>query len=209
MLPATLITYGITSLGYEELKDINEEAQEELWIEHSHKLIHLDDYLQWMPAAGVYGLNAIGIKGEHNFCDRTIIYGLSTIIMSSTVYFSKKISRQLRPDAADYLSFPSGHTANAFAGAEFLRREYKDVSPWYGVAGYAVAFTTGYLRMYNNKHWLSDVVAGAGVGILSTDLAYFLYPKIKKFFVKEKSSSTMAIPFYYQGIIGLSFVHQF
>jgi membrane-associated phospholipid phosphatase len=77
------------------------------------------------------------------------------------------------------------------------------------VAGYAVAFTTGYLRMYNNKHWLSDVVAGAGVGILSTDLAYFLYPKIKKFFVKEKSSSTMAIPFYYQGIIGLSFVHQF
>lgn len=209
LVPATLITYGITAIGNEELKEVNEEVKEELWLERSHRQTHLDNYLQWAPAAAVYGLNALGIKGAHNFRDRTIIYGLSTIIMSSTVYAVKNFSQQSRPDGSDKLSFPSGHTANAFAAAEFLRREYKDVSPWYGVAGYTVAAFTGYLRMYNNKHWLGDVAAGAGIGILSTDLAYYLYPSVKKLFVKEKRSATMAAPFYNQGVVGVSLVHQF
>lgn len=209
IVPATLITYGITSISNGELKEVNQEVKEELWLENAHKQVHLDNYLQWAPAAAVYGLNALGIKGAHNFRDRTIIYGLSTLIMSSSVYAVKNLSKQWRPDGSDQLSFPSGHTANAFAAAEFLRREYKDVSPWYGIAGYAVAATTGYLRMYNNKHWLGDVVAGAGVGILSTDLAYYLYPTVRKLFVKEKGKATIAAPFYNQGVVGLSVVHQF
>jgi hypothetical protein len=210
LVPATLITYGITSLGNEGLKDVNEEVQEELWTERSsHRQIHIDNYLQWAPAAAVYGLNAMGIKGAHNFRDRTIIYGLSTAIMGSVVFAGKNITKQWRPDISDNHSFPSGHTATAFAAAEFLRREYKDRSLWYGVAGYAAAAATGYLRMYNNKHWLSDVIAGAGVGILSTDLAYYLYPSLKKLFVKDKHSATVAAPFYNQGAVGLTIVHQF
>ncbi|WP_245999622.1 phosphatase PAP2 family protein [Paraflavitalea soli] len=209
LIPATLITYGITSVGNKELKSINKEIREEIWEEQPHKLIHIDNYLQWAPAAAVYGLNALGIKGEHNLRDRTIIYGLSTAIMGTTVYATKSFSKQWRPDESDRSSFPSGHTATAFAAAEFLRKEYWKVSPWYGVAGYAVAATTGYLRMYNNKHWLSDVVAGAGIGILSTDLAYYLYPTVKRLFVKEKKGATMAAPFYQQGVVGLSLVHSF
>ncbi|MGN6416234.1 MAG: phosphatase PAP2 family protein [Pseudobacter sp.] len=211
ILPGVLIAYGATSIGNEELKNLNKEVKEELWTERDHKRLKIDNYLQWAPAAAVYGLNALGIKGEHNFGDRTIIYGLSSAIMSSAVFVTKKFSSQVRPDGSNNFSFPSGHTANAFAGAEFLRLEYKNVSPWYGVAGYAVAFTTGYLRMYNNKHWLSDVVAGAGIGILSTDLAYYLYPTVKRIFVKDsdKRSATIAAPFYNQGVVGLSLVHQF
>lgn len=211
LVPAVLITYGATSIGNEELRDINAEVKEELWTERVHKQLNIDNYLQWAPAAAVYGLNALGIKGRHDFRDRTIIYGLSNVILSSMVFGTKKFSNQLRPDGSNQFSFPSGHTANAFAGAEFLRLEYKDVSPWYGIAGYAVAATTGYLRMYNNKHWLSDVVAGAGIGILSTDLAYYLYPTVKRIFVKdkEKKSATIAAPFYNQGVVGLSIVHQF
>lgn len=211
LVPAVLITYGATSIGNEELRNINAEVKEELWTEREHRQLKIDNYLQWAPAAAVYGLNALGIKGRHNFRDRTIIYGLSTVIMSSTVFATKKFSNQLRPDGSNQFSFPSGHTANAFAGAEFLRLEYKDVSPWYGIAGYAVAATTGYLRMYNNKHWLNDVVAGAGIGILSTDLAWYLYPAVKKIFVKDKDkkSATIAAPFYNQGVVGLSIVHQF
>ena len=45
-------------------------------------------------------------------------------------------------------------------------QEYKDVSVWYGISGYIVATGTGFFRIYNNKHWLTDVAAGAGIGIL-------------------------------------------
>jgi membrane-associated phospholipid phosphatase len=72
--------------------------------------------------------------------------------------FHKKGTHQLRPDGSSYTSFPSAHTANAFTNAEILRREYKDLFTLYGVVGYTMAICTGYLRMYNNKHWLSDVV---------------------------------------------------
>lgn len=209
LIPATMITYGIVSIQNEKLKSVNANMKEEIWIERSHKQLSIDNYLQWAPAVAVYGLNAAGIKGAHNFRDRTIIYGLSTAIMSSIVFTGKSISKEWRPDGSNNYSFPSGHTANAFAAAEFLRREYKDVSIWYGVAGYAVAATTGYLRMYNNKHWLSDVVAGAGVGILSTNLAYYLYPSVKKIFEKDHQKPVVAVPLYSGGAVGLSLVYQF
>jgi membrane-associated phospholipid phosphatase len=56
-------------------------------------------------------------------------------------------------------------------------QEYKDVSIWYGISGYVVATGTGFFRMYNDRHWLTDVAAGAGIGILCTKTAYWLYPK--------------------------------
>lgn len=210
IIPAACISYGITSLESDGLKSVNEGIREELWEEEEpHPKTKIDNYLQWVPAATVYALNAFGIKGAHDFGDRTIIYGLSTAIMGTAVYCTKDLSKQWRPDISDRHSFPSGHTATAFAAAEFLRKEYWQVSPWYGIAGYAVAATTGYLRMYNNKHWFSDVVAGAGIGILSTDLAYYLYPSVKKLFVKKGKGTTVAAPFYQQGAVGLSLVHRF
>ena len=81
----------------------------------------------------------------------------------------------------------------AFAAAEFMRQEYKDVSPLYGIAGYGAATITGILRLYNNKHWVSDVVAGAGFGILSTRLAYWIYPVIKRKLFKDKSMTYQQI----------------
>ena len=129
--------------------------------------------------------------------------------MGTTVYAVKNITKVQRPDGSGSNSFPSGHTATAFAAAEFMRQEYKDASPWYGIAGYAAAMATGILRLYNNKHWVSDVVAGAGVGILSTKLAYWIYPAIKRKFFKHKSINTMVMPFYQNGGGGLSIVSNF
>jgi len=157
----------------------------------------------------VYGLNAVGIKGKNNFRDRTMIYAMSQLINSALVFPLKTWSAETRPDGTNQFSFPSGHTANAFISAEFLRQEYKHVSPWYGVAGYAVAATTGYLRMYNNKHWLGDVVAGAGFGIMSTKLAYWIYPTIKKKLFKDKDVKTVVMPTYQSGAFGVGMVHQF
>jgi membrane-associated phospholipid phosphatase len=110
---------------------------------------------------------------------------MATFFQGASTHLLKRATGVTRPDGTNALSFPSGHTATAFASAEFMRMEYKDVSPWYGIAGYAAAATTGYLRMYNNRHWLGDVLAGAGIGILSTQAAYFLYPKITSLLRKK------------------------
>jgi membrane-associated phospholipid phosphatase len=208
VIPVGLITYGVIALHSGALKDVNEHFHEQIWTNHPHDMVHVDNYLQWAPAVAVYGLNLAGVKGYHNLRDRSIIYGMSLVLMSSATAITKNVSHEWRPDMSDDKSFPSGHTANAFAAAEFMRREYSNVSPWYGIAGYAAAITTGYFRMYNNKHWFSDVVGGAGVGILSTNIAYWVYPSIKKWlFKKDKAGNAMALPFYQNGVTGLALMY--
>jgi len=184
VVPLTLITYGFVSLDNENLQSLDRSIKEE--IRENNPLFHtnVDNYLQYAPAVAVYGLNAIGIKGKNNFRDRTMIYLLSNAIMGVTVQSLKALTKVQRPDGFGKNAFPSGHTATAFVAAEFLYQEYKDASPWYGVVGYLAATTTGILRMYNNRHWFRDIVPGAGFGILSTKLAYWMYPIIKRKFLK-------------------------
>ena len=74
-------------------------------------------------------------------------------------------------------SFPSGHTYMAFAGAELLRKEYGSDYPWRAIAGYTIATLVGLMRVRNNRHWVGDVLAGAGLGILTTDLVYWVIDK--------------------------------
>ena len=209
VVPTVMVMYGLGGLKNDGIKKINTRLKDEIYTENPHRKSQLDNYLIFAPAATVYGLNALGIKGKNNFRDRSMIYLMSNLIMSGTIFSVKKFSHEQRPDNSNYFSFPSGHTAASFAGAEFLRQEYKDVSPWYGVAGYAMATTTAYLRMYNNKHWFSDVVAGAGIGIASTKLAYWLYPKIQHKLFKDKPLKTIAMPSFQNGSIGIGLVHKF
>ena len=159
--------------------------------------IKIDDVSQHVPSLAVYGLNALGIKGKNNFKDRTIILGTASLIMGSTVSGMKKATSIERPDASNKSSFPSGSTAIAFMGAEFLYQEYKEVSIWYGISGYLVATGTGFLRLDNNKHWFTDVVTGAGIGILSTKIAYWIHPLVKRTLFKDKEEvSGIVMPFY-------------
>lgn len=210
IVPAVLVTYGVTSLNNHGLSSVNDKFKEEIYTERSSKQkTQIDNYLPFLPIVAVYGLNAMGIEGKNNFRDRTMILGLSGIIMGTAVLSVKNFSKETRPDGSDDYSFPSGHTAAAFATAEFLRQEYKDVSPWYGVAGYAMAAATGYLRMYNNKHWMGDVAAGAGIGIMSTKLAYWIYPVIKHSLFRDKEVNTVVMPTYQDGSFGFGLVHRF
>ena len=212
ILPAAMIAYGATAVHNGTLQKVNGSVKEQIWEDNPHKQFHLDNYLMFAPTLSVYALNAAGIHGAHNFKDRTIILLMANVIANGTVFSTKGWSHERRPDGSDYQSFPSGHTAEAFAGAEFMRMEYKDVSPWYGVAGYAMATATGLLRMYNDKHWMSDVVAGAGVGIASTRLAYWLYPKMQGLFGnknKDPQKVTMVMPTYNNGQLGISYVKTF
>jgi membrane-associated phospholipid phosphatase len=209
IIPAVLVVYGVSATHLDALTDVNETSKDLIWNKYPHKTVTIDNYLQFAPAIVVYGLNTVGIHGEHNFLDRTMIYLLSNVIMNTTVFTIKNISHEQRPNGDGYLSFPSGHTAEAFASADFLMQEYKNVSVWYGIGGYAVATSVAYLRMYNNKHWFSDVVAGAGIGILSTRLAYILYPEIKKIFSHTAIPDSVLMPSYQNNSFGFTFVHEF
>ncbi|CAL1518287.1 phosphatase PAP2 family protein [Chitinophaga sp. MM2321] len=198
IIPAAMVGYGFLALNNHSLRDLNHTTGAELKEDHPNFRTHIDNYLQYSPVAAVYILNASGVHGKHNFRDRTIILGISALLTAGSVEGVKHLTHEVRPDGSDDLSFPSGHTATAFASAEFLRQEYKDVSPWYGVGGYAAAAATGALRMYNNKHWLSDVVAGAGFGILSTKAAYWVYPWIRQTLFKDQHTkmATVLLPYY-------------
>lgn len=205
IIPAVFIGYGVISLGDNVIRNLDKTTKDELQEDHPLFAAHIDDYTQFAPAAAVYALNLAGFKGKNNLADATGIYVLSSAIMGGTVSILKKTTHRLRPNNNGYNSFPSGHTANAFAAAEFLNQEYKDRSPWIGYVGYGVAAGTGILRMYNNKHWLSDVVTGAGIGILSTKVAYYLYPHLKKLVIGKQAVSYSLVPVYQDKAAGLSF----
>lgn len=187
----------------------NEEMHEERneYIPRYHHRI--DDYLQFAPIAAVYGLDVIGVKAKTDFANRTAILIKTEIILAAITFPLKKFTAVPRPDTGTPNSFPSGHTAQAFAAATFMSKEYGHISPWYSIGAYSVATTVGAMRMMNNRHWLSDVFVGAGVGILSTNLAYLTH---QYKWGKNKSKvlkSTLIIPSYDGNTGLLSVVHKF
>jgi membrane-associated phospholipid phosphatase len=206
IIPAVFVGYGIVSLGNNTpLRKLDIRISNEIKRNSPNSFSKVDDYLRYVPAAAVYGLNLAGIKGKNTLLDATAIYVLTTGISGGIAVPIKRLTDRTRPDNSDHHSFPSGHATTAFASAEFLMQEYKDVSRLYGYAGYTVATATAVMRLYNKKHWLSDVVGGAGVGILSTKLSYLIYPKIKQLFSKRDNDHFSLVPSYQQKTYGLAF----
>lgn len=148
-----------------------------------------DDYLLFAPLGVMYGLKAFGLESRNNWKEMLFANASSLIIMEAIVYPTKNIAGRLRPDGSSYVSFPSGHTATAFACAHMLQKEYGDLSPWISVAGYSMATVTGMTRILNNRHWLSDVLFGAGIGIISTELGY----KVKDCVFKKKNRKRLIL----------------
>jgi membrane-associated phospholipid phosphatase len=114
---------------------------------------------------GIYGVSSRALK--------------STLLAGASVFVLKSLIGRERPPVSDdpfkfhpinfhdeTNSFPSGHTTVAFALATSFAREIKGT--WDDVLFYTLATTTAYARMHDNKHWMSDVVFGAGLGITAT-----------------------------------------
>ncbi|MDR0895419.1 MAG: phosphatase PAP2 family protein [Prevotellaceae bacterium] len=152
----------------------------------------LDDHLQYLPTVAIFGLSLTGLKARHDYVDRTIVTATGYLLMTSVVQIGKRTFRVMRPDGSKANSFPSGHTATAFLGAEFVREEY---GSWWGVGAYTLAGLIALTRIYNDRHWASDVITGAGVGILSARASYWLLPYTRKLIRGEKAQLT-ALPFY-------------
>ncbi len=141
---------------------------------HNPSTLEFDNYLQYLPAVTPMALNLCGFEGRHNLKKLLLLEGGSYLLGAGWLNAFKYGFAKERPDNSASNSFPSGHTFTAFVGAEIIRREYGKEHPWLAVAAYGVATLVGVMRVYNNRHWAGDVLAGAGLGILSTTLVYWV-----------------------------------
>lgn len=139
----------------------------------------VDLFFKWLPFLYVLLAEATGVKMKTRFMRRVMIIALSELVLNSFVQPVKKLIRRRRPRSLfKFNSFPSGHTATSFSGAEILRHEIKGHSLPLSTTGYLFAIITAALRLYKRKHWFSDVVAAAVIGVVSAKLTYLLYEKL-------------------------------
>jgi undecaprenyl-diphosphatase len=92
---------------------------------------------------------------------------LSLAATNIVVEVTKRTFNRTRPDGEQKrsnASFPSSHAANAFALAAVFAKRWRRLAPAFWIWASAVALS----RMYLNRHFLSDVVVGAAVGVLCT-----------------------------------------
>ncbi|WP_455668178.1 phosphatase PAP2 family protein [Phocaeicola sp.] len=139
-----------------------------------------DNFLLVFPLLLLLGLKLGGVRGSFGWKRLLTFIVLSLILTQLAVNVLKLTTGVLRPDESNYFSFPSGHTATAFMAATLLYKEYGFKGYWVGLVAYAAAIITGFTRILNNRHWLFDVIIGAALGILLTDLAYRLVQLIFK-----------------------------
>jgi len=163
--PAVLITTGALASSGEFDQKVKEKRDEHFSNFHTS----IDNYLQYVPIAAGYGM-LINNK-QHSFWIYTEKVVLTEVMLNAMVQPIKHITKKPRPDTGEPTSFPSGHTTQAFAGATIFSDEFAQHNTWLAVGAYTSAAAVGVLRVLNDRHWISDVVAGAGFGILSAKLS--------------------------------------
>lgn len=172
ILPLSLIILGSSVSGSDLEKDLQDDIRELTGNDFECKA---DDWLRFVPAAGLYIAKFSGVRSENNLWDMSKNFVTANLISNGTVWGLKKIIDKKRPDGTEE-SFPSGHTNFAFTNAAIMYHEYINSNQFAAYSGYVFATATGVLRLMNNRHYISDVLAGAGIGILTTDLVYRFQP---------------------------------
>ena len=175
----------------------------------------VDHVTACLPAAAHMGLNWMGVASAHTGKERFATLATATAIQMGVVRSLKHALDVVRPDGSNDHSFPSNHSSTAFMGAELVRIEY---GPWWGLGAYSVATATALMRVYNNKHWVGDILTGAGIGILSAQAAYWLLPLERKLFgwdsiclpgdrnsVLDQESTVVLVPYAAPGAAGMAF----
>jgi membrane-associated phospholipid phosphatase len=112
--------------------------------------------------SGMWGLAKVtGLsRGEAVFSDLLRAILLANVVVTPI----KFVAQRERPDGSDNLSFPSGHTANAFAMTAVLTRRY---GPRFALPLYAFTAAVPLARIDRDRHFFSDVVAGAILGTVA------------------------------------------
>ena len=210
VVPVSLVGLGVLGIGENApMRGINLAIKDGLYEASKGVKLRFDDYVQYVPVAFYLTLDFMGLKAKHSFGERLAVGVVTYISVTALSQSIKYIVREPRPDTGTRNSFPSGHTMTAFAGAELVRSEYG----WgVGMGAYALAATVGFMRMYNGRHWFNDVLAGAGFGILSARVGYWMLPLSRHIFkIPRKGQAMVATPIYHSDTkaVGMSCAIQF
>ena len=145
-------------------------------------LKNADAILKYVPALPMVvdlGLGLTGVPSKYDLQDRFIEAGLASVVAGGTCLLLKNVITAARPDQSNYNTFPSGHTVLGFVGAELIRMNYG----WaWGLGAYTVASVVAFMRVYQGRHWVSDVLFGAGLGILGAHVGEWLMEPVKDLF---------------------------
>lgn len=202
-LTNSLPSFGLVAIGtaglFKSAEKYKLEVRDAMRDISDRQKCHVDDYVQYLPVVATLTLDRAGIASKHEIVDRALLSGTAYASMASITLLLKHTITSVRPGVYDcyqdvstrgrinpatrpgyFNSFPSGHTATAFTGAELVRLEYGDDCPWAAIGAYVVATGVGFLRVYNEQHWFTDVLAGAGLGILSTRIGWWMLPYEKR-----------------------------
>ncbi len=171
ILPVSL---GVTGIVVKE-SNFREYFQQKVQSSNFRTNTKIDDYIQYVPIAQLYIADIYSSKTKNEVFQQTKNLVFAEIITVLIVQSIKHKANIQRPNGYDF-SFFSGHTAQSFTGATALYLEYKDSNKLLALSGYGFSTATGILRITNNRHWLSDVLVGAGIGIISTRLVWYVNP---------------------------------
>ena len=203
-VPSALVAVGVLAHSnqynetlYQAKLEMQNETQKVFRGFNSHGL---DDYTRHVPLAMAYAMMATGHRGERTAVGFTLIYLMAHELDAGVVSHLKSLTAEPRPyNPNDLSSFPSSHTSQAFLTATLLHEQYGRQYPWLSVSGYAVAAATGTMRVLGNKHWATDVLAGAGIGFLSAETIWHLYPALTKLLPARMARKMLLVPTYQAG----------
>ena len=213
ILPVGLAAAGTTGL-FQPVKNWKYELQDAVHNLGGQNQSTWEDYVQYIPAAAAISLGWTGMEAKHGTIDRLMLSGTSWLMTASLTWaLLKRNVISIRPgihytyvatghaDAINpkdnpkyFNSFPSGHSATAFMGAELIRLEYGEEYPWVAAGAYAMAAGVGLMRIYHDYHWATDIVAGAGMGILGARIGWWLLPYEQILFHKLFHNEVTILP---------------
>jgi hypothetical protein len=136
----------------------------------------LDDYIQYAPVVLMYTFDMWNVKARHDAWNQTKLLAMSELGTTALVQLLKYTLKIQRPNNGAYNSYPSGHTSQAFVASQVFYNEYKSTSRALALSGHLFSVSTGMLRIVNNRHWVPDVLLGAGIAMLVTNLVYYYEP---------------------------------
>lgn len=201
ILPGALVATGSAGL-FQPVKQWKYEFQDAVHSLGGQDKFPFEDYVQYVPGVAAISLDWLGVSAEHGTVDRLMLSATSYAVTAGLTWaLLKRNVISIRPgihyryvatgnaDAINptdnpkyFNSFPSGHSATAFMGAELVRLEYGQEHPWIAAGAYAVATGVGVMRIYHDYHWATDVIAGTGMGILGARIGWWLLPYEKRLF---------------------------
>lgn len=205
VVPLSFIGVGLAVYESEFEKSFQSDVQD---IMGNNFSTGADDFLIFAPVVGIYTLDLFGEQAKNHWFDQSKNLFFSSLISLGVAVGIKELVDKERPDGSTYDAFPSGHTTMAFTYATVFFNEFHETMPYITYSGYVIASSVGLMRIINNRHWLSDVLVGAGIGIISSELVYLLEP-LKNFNPFKENEKMSFMPIINSSQFGLYFTYKF